>query len=153
MSSEYDRYFFKIPVDYGSGTYYDVGYYGPNVWWKGEKYGTNFTNMVLRFEEDMYMEEDTHTHDFDMYTYFLPADPSDMENLGCTVEFWYGEGENAVKYESDKICSWYVPAGVPHGPLIIKNLTKPCYLVHSTMAGNYKTWRDGKDDREEFKVE
>jgi hypothetical protein len=147
--SKYSKYFFENKVDYGQGTYYDVGYYGPNVWWKGEKYGTKFTNLVLRFEEDMAMEEDTHTHDFDMYLFFVPADPNDMENLGCTIEFSYGEQGEQETYISDKICSFYVPAHMPHGPLLIKNLKKPCYLIHSTMAGNYETWREGKDSREE----
>ncbi len=139
--SKYSQYLIQNPIDYGERRYYAPGYYGPNVWYKGEDYNTDFTMCFVRVEESMIMEEESHTHDFDMYLWLLPADPKDMENLGCEVEYTLGSGEEAETFVVDKTCSFYIPKGIEHGPFTFKNVTKPLYLVHATMAGDYKTWR------------
>ena len=143
--SKYNKYFLQNPIDYGENRYYEAGYYGPNVWYKGADYNTNFTMCFVRVEESMVMEEDSHTHDFDMYIWFLPADPRDMEDLGCEIEYFIGSGEEQERFIVTKTSSFYCPKGIFHGPLTFKNVTKPVYLVHATMAEDYKTWRDMKD--------
>lgn len=139
--SKYDKYVIQNPIDYGEKRYYDQGYYGPNVWFKGKEYDSNFTMCIVRVEWSQVMEEAAHTHDFDMYLWFLPCDPNNMEDLGCEIEFCLGEGEGQERFVMTETCSFYVPKGVVHGPLAFKNVTRPVYLLHGTVAEDYKTWR------------
>ena len=139
--SKYSKYLIQNPIDYGEMRYYDQGYYGPNVWYKGAEYNSNFTMCIVRTEWDQVMEESAHTHDFDMYLWLLPVDPNDMENLGCEVEYCFGEGDEQEIFVLTKTCSIFCPKGVVHGPLTFRNMTKPVYLVHGTVAQDYKAWR------------
>jgi hypothetical protein len=144
--TKYEHNYIENPIDYGAKRYYDQGYYGPNVWFKGTEYDSDFTMCIVRTEWDQVMEEAAHTHDFDMYLWLLPTDPNDMANLGCEVEFFLGEGEDRERIVATKTCSFYIPKGMVHGPLTFRNVTKPLYLVHGSIAPNYKTWRTGKPE-------
>lgn len=139
----YENNFINNSIDYGAKKYYDQGYYGPNVWYKGgEDYKSNLSMIIVRVEWDQVMEEAPHTHDFDMYLWFLPVDPSDMKNLGCEIEYFLGEGDERKRIVTTETSSFYMPAGMVHGPITFRNVTKPLYLIHASLAENYKTWRE-----------
>ena len=52
----------------------------------------------------------------------------DTQYLGCDGEFWMGEGKDLEKIKFDKSCSIYVPAGVGHFPLFLKNVKSPVMM-------------------------
>ena len=115
---------------------------GQRVWFKG-KYdfdGKDFGVAFVVIEHDLVMEAAPHIHDFDMYVWHFPMDPGNMEDLGCEIEFGFGAGtaEDPVEtYTITKAGCAYIPAGVFHGPLIYKNVTKPMLFVHAIQKGEY----------------
>lgn len=140
-AGKYAKYVIQKPIDYGKKIYYDVGYYGPNVWFKGEDYNNNLTVIFIRVEKSMVMEEYSHVHDFDMYLWLLPLDPNNMEDLGCEVELVYGRESEQEKHVLTKTGSFYVPKGIVHGPFTFRNVTRPVLFVHACtgVADYYKT--------------
>ena len=69
-----------------------------------------------------------HTHDFDEYLVFLGTNQKDPRDLGAEVEFWI-DGE---KHVITKSFAAFIPAGLEHCPLVIKNIVRP---VISMAAG------------------
>lgn len=138
----YDKFVIQNPIDYGEKRYYPEGYWGPNVWYKGDVDfgGKKFTLMFIRIEHDMVMEEDSHTHDFDMWVWHVPLEPDNMEDLGCEIEYSFGAGTEDDPKETftiRKTSCVYVPAGTVHGPHIFRNVTKPLLFVHAMIQGDY----------------
>ncbi|MBN1189120.1 MAG: hypothetical protein JXA46_05145 [Dehalococcoidales bacterium] len=69
-----------------------------------------------------YWEE--HTHDFRVMTCFYGFNYDNIMDLGAEIEFWI-DGEKYIIKES---FTAFIPAGVKHGPLTIRNVVKP--VVH-----------------------
>lgn len=139
---KYDKLIIENPIDYGEKRYYPVGYWGPNVWYKGDvDFGGNkFTLMFIRVEHDMAMEEDSHTHDFDMWVWHMPLDPSNIEELGGETVYHFGSGEEGDPVETyviNKPSCVFVPAGTRHGPHIFRNIKKPMLFVHAMIQDDY----------------
>ena len=139
---KYEKLVIKNPVDYGEKRYYPAGYWGPNVWYKGnvDFNGAKFTLMFIRVEHDMVMETVSHSHDFDMYVWHVPLEPDNMEDLGCEVEMVYGAGtedDPEEKYVITETGCFFVPAGTVHGPYTFRNVTKPLLFVHAMQQGDY----------------
>jgi len=69
-----------------------------------------------------YWEE--HTHDFGELLCFYGFNYDDIMDLGAEIEFWI-EGK---KYLIKESFTSFIPAGIKHGPLTIRNVTRP--IVH-----------------------
>lgn len=69
-----------------------------------------------------------HKHDYPEIFVFFGNDPYDTAYLGGEGEFWLGEGDDLEKIKFDTSCSFYVPAGVGHFPLIFKNVKSPIMM-------------------------
>jgi hypothetical protein len=81
--TKYGNYVVRHPVQTGG--------YGPEFIYTGETdYKSNFTTMFLRITEATLMEDYPHSHDFDMYLYFLALDPDDMDDLHADIEMGLG---------------------------------------------------------------
>ncbi len=76
---------------------------------------------------------DSHTHTWGQYLGFYVYNYDDIHDLGAEVEFTI-DGEKHVIKES---FSAFIPAGIQHGPLIIRNVTKPIFVFS---AGPTKTY-------------
>jgi hypothetical protein len=127
-TTKYSKYVIKKPVA--------IGGYGPEFVYTGEKeYNSNFTIMFLRITEPTLMEEHPHSHDFDMYLYFMSFDPDNMGELGADIEIGLGEEREIHKINTPT--SVYIPAGMIHCPLEFKKVTKPILFVHCTLASKY----------------
>ena len=61
-----------------------------------------------------------HTHDFDEYLGYMGIDPT-TDALGCTVEIEVGDELLTMT----KNFIMRIPAGVPHCPMRVLNLTRP----------------------------
>lgn len=127
-ATKYGKYVIKKPVA--------IGGYGPEFIYTGEKeYKSDFTIMFLRITEPTLMEEFAHSHDFDMYLYFMSFDPNNMGELGADIEI--GLGEEREIYKITTPTTVYIPAGMIHCPLEFKRVDKPILFVHCTLASKY----------------
>jgi hypothetical protein len=77
---------------------------------------------------------DSHTHKFGQHLAFYVYDYNDIHDLGAEIEFTI-DGEKHIIKES---FSAFIPAGVQHGPLIIRNVTKPIFHFSSGATGKYE---------------
>ena len=128
MATKYGKYVIKKPVA--------IGGYGPEFVYMGEKeYKSNFTIMFLRITAPTLMEEFAHSHDFDMYLYFMSFDPENMGDLGADIEIGLGKEQEIHKITTPTTV--YIPAGMVHCPLKFKRVDKPVLFVHCTLAPKY----------------
>lgn len=68
--------------------------------------------------------EDFIKHRSDELMMFIGSNPNDPENLNAEIELWV-ENDKLVLTKS---CIVFVPAGVAHGRLEVKNINKPVFL-------------------------
>jgi hypothetical protein len=68
---------------------------------------------------------EAHTHQWGEFIGFFGYDYDDIQDLGAEIEFTV-DGETHLITKS---FAAFIPAGIPHGPLIIRNIRKPimCY--------------------------
>ncbi len=71
-----------------------------------------------------------HVHDFDEIVLHIGGDPDNPEDLGGEIEFYVG-GQPLTLTST---CGMFLPAGVPHGPLIWNTVTKP-HIQMAIMLG------------------
>jgi|WetSurMetagenome_2_1015567.scaffolds.fasta_scaffold26319_2 hypothetical protein len=65
-----------------------------------------------------------HTHEFGELIGFYGFNYDDIMDLGAEIEFWI----DGKKYDINESFTSFIPAGIKHGPLTIKNVKRP--LVH-----------------------
>lgn len=127
-ATKYGKYIIRRPVAKGG--------FGPELIYTGETdYKSNFTIMFLRITEPTLMEESAHSHDFDMYLYFLSFDPNNMGDLGAEIEI--GLGKEQERHIITTPATVYIPKGMTHCPLEFKRVDKPVLFVHCTLASKY----------------
>jgi hypothetical protein len=79
-----------------------------------------------------YWEE--HTHDFGELIGFYGFNFDNIMDLGAEIEFWV-DGEKHIITES---FSSFIPAGIKHGPLTIRNVKRPLVHYIACDTGMYK---------------
>lgn len=89
------------------------------------EYGWIFGDMVLLNNSKDF---GAHKHDYPEIFIFFGNDPYDTSYLGGDGEFWMGEGDDMEKIKFDKSCSIYMPAGVGHFPLYLRNVKTPIMM-------------------------
>ena len=89
------------------------------------EYGWIFSDMVLLNNSKDF---GAHKHDYPEIFIFFGNDPYDTSYLGGDGEFWMGEGDDMEKIKFDKSCSIYMPAGVGHFPLYLRNVKTPIMM-------------------------
>ncbi len=75
-----------------------------------------------------------HTHDFDETLAWVGSDPSDPYNLNGVIELWIDGKQNIL----DRSFIAFVPAGVEHGPINIRKITRPMFHFTAGMGKKYK---------------
>jgi hypothetical protein len=78
--------------------------------------------------------KDAHKHDWGQYLGFYVYNYDDIHSLGAEIEFTV-DGETHVITES---FSAFIPAGIEHGPLIIRNVTIPIFHFAAGSCDIYK---------------
>jgi len=76
-----------------------------------------------------------HVHDFDETIAWVGTDSSDPHNLNGEIEVWIDGKPNII----DKSFIAFIPAGVEHGPINIRKITKPMFHFTAGMGKKYKT--------------
>jgi len=79
---------------------------------------------IVWFMDKREGKPETHTHDFDEIVGFVGSDPEDPANLNGTINFLL-DGEMITLTRSAII---YIPAGMPHCPFSIDEISKP--IIH-----------------------
>jgi hypothetical protein len=65
---------------------------------------------------------------------FFGYNYDNIQDLGAELEITI-DGEKSVVDRSFAAC---IPAGVSHGPVIIRNIERPIFYVYSAKTGQYK---------------
>ena len=74
-----------------------------------------------------------HTHDYDEAIAWVGSDPNDRYNLNGIVELWIDGKQNIL----EKSFIAFIPAGVEHGPINIRKITKPMFHFTAGMGKKY----------------
>jgi hypothetical protein len=77
---------------------------------------------------------DSHTHTFGELIGFFGYDYEDVLDLGAEIEFTVDN----VKHVITKSFAAFIPAGIQHGPLIVRNVRKPIFNMVAADTGIYK---------------
>jgi len=77
-----------------------------------------------------------HVHDFDQVIYFLGGDCDEMGELNAEVELCMGPEQEIQRINSTTAV--YVPKGMPHFPLTVRNMRKRFYYMEISMTRDYK---------------
>ncbi len=90
-------------------------------------FGENYTGDDPNFKEE-------HTHEFGELMCFYGLNYDDIMDLGAEIEFTV-DGETHTITES---FTAFIPPGIKHGPLTIKNVTRPIAHMIACDTGVYK---------------
>jgi hypothetical protein len=77
---------------------------------------------------------ESHTHDFNEVLGFFGYNYDNIQDLGAEIEITIDNEKNIV----DRSFSACIPAGVQHGPVIVRNIVRPIFHVSSGKANQYK---------------
>jgi len=77
---------------------------------------------------------DTHTHPFGEFIGFFGYDYEDILGLGAEIEFTVDNEKHIIT----KSFGAFIPAGVQHGPLIIRNVVKPIFHFTGADTARYE---------------
>ena len=77
---------------------------------------------------------DSHTHTFGELISFCGYDYDDLIDLGAEIEFTVDNERHIIT----KSFAAFIPAGVQHGPLIVRNVRKPIFHMTAADTGVYK---------------
>jgi hypothetical protein len=103
------------------GTFYN------EMMWILPGFGENYTGKNPNFKEE-------HTHEFGELMCFYGLNYDDIMDLGAEIEFTV-DGETYTITES---FTAFIPPGVKHGPLTIRNVTRPIAHMIACDTGVYK---------------
>jgi hypothetical protein len=102
----------------------------------GNKGFQTYTEMIVKA---FTMVDKPHKHDFSQYLIFFGGDASDLVNLSGVVEMSLGEDINSMeKHVITRATALYIPAGLYHGPLVFKEVTRPIALTDIYFAEKYE---------------
>ncbi len=77
---------------------------------------------------------ESHTHKYNEVIGFFGFNYDNIQDLGAELEITIDNEKNIV----DRSFSACIPAGVQHGPLIIRNVQRPIMYIYSAKVGQYK---------------
>ncbi|MBN1189058.1 MAG: hypothetical protein JXA46_04835 [Dehalococcoidales bacterium] len=77
---------------------------------------------------------DSHTHQFGEMLGFYGYNYDNIQDLGAEIEITIDNEKNIL----DRSFAAYVPPGVQHGPIIVRNVRHPIFWVSSGRAPKYE---------------
>jgi hypothetical protein len=81
------------------------------------------TMWILPGSKEDLIRMESHTHDFGEFIGFFGFNYSNINDLGCEIEFTVDNEKHII---TEAFAS-FIPAGVQHGPLIIRNVRIPVF--------------------------
>jgi hypothetical protein len=92
------------------------------------------TNWILPGEQKEIKLCESHTHKFGEMLGFYGFNYDNIQDLGAEIEITIDNEKNIV----DRSFGAYVPPGVQHGPIIVRNVKRPIFWVSSARAPKYE---------------
>jgi hypothetical protein len=77
---------------------------------------------------------DSHTHPFGELLGFFGYDYEDILNLGAEIEFTVDNRKHVIT----RSFAAFIPAGIQHGPLIIRHVVKPIFYMTAGDTAIYR---------------
>ena len=77
---------------------------------------------------------ESHTHEFGEMLGFFGFNYDNIQDLGAEIEIVIDNEVNIM----DRSFTAYVPPGVQHGPIIVRNIKRPIFWVSSGRAPRYE---------------
>lgn len=97
------------------------------VMWILPGFGADHAGAAPNFKEE-------HTHEFGEMMCFYGFNYDDILDLGAEIEFWIDGKQYFIK----ESFTAFIPAGVKHGPLTIRNVQRPIAHLIACDTGAYK---------------
>lgn len=92
------------------------------------------TNWIMPGEEGDITLAESHTHEFGEMLGFYGLNYDNIQDLGAEIEIVI-DGETNIL---DRSFAAYLPSGVQHGPIIVRNVKRPIFWVSSGRAPRYE---------------
>jgi hypothetical protein len=92
------------------------------------------THWILPGAEEEIKLCDSHTHEFGEMLGFYGYNYDNIQDLGAEIEIIIDNEVNIL----DRSFAAYVPPGVQHGPIIVRNVRRPIFWVSSGRAPRYE---------------
>jgi hypothetical protein len=112
----------------------------PRVFMEGkdlEGFNANFSFGYIKKPTVLHPVEGALVHPYDELLVFEGTDNSDMlKPIGADVSIKLGEEQEEYSFNQPTVV--LVPKGTPHGPVNIKNVTRPIAHYHIGLAADYK---------------
>lgn len=102
----------------------------------GERHlgGYPFSMGFSLLTEPFLMVNKSHSHDYDQLIAFYGGDNNDIRKFGGVIEFGLGE-EQEIQVITESTFIW-IPKGLPHGPLNVKEINQPVAFIDVTFDTN-----------------
>ncbi len=112
---------------------------------KGELH-TNHT-LGFHYMTEPYEDVYPHTHQGSEILCFVGGDPKNINDFDAEIEIALGEESELYTITSPTVVS--IPAGLIHGPLRFKRVTKPVFFLEVTLVpeGRYDITPEGQYDK------
>ena len=81
--------------------------------------------------EPFTMVPSSHSHDYDQVICFTGGDPHDIRKFDALIEFGLGE-EEEIQVITSSTFIW-IPKGLAHGPLHVKEINEPVMFIDVVM--------------------
>ena len=92
------------------------------------------TNWILPGGEAEIKLCESHIHEFGEVLSFYGFNYENIQDLGAEIEIVIDNETNVL----DRSFAAYVPPGVQHGPIIVKNVQRPIFWVSTGLAPRYE---------------
>ncbi|MGB9919708.1 MAG: hypothetical protein ACPLPT_03090 [Moorellales bacterium] len=93
------------------------------------------TSYIIR---EPFTVPDPHAHDFDQFLCFIGGDPANFYDFQAEVEITLGDEKHLI---TSTAIVW-VPRGLMHCPIEVRNIRKPILFMHISLAPTI-TWSAG----------
>lgn len=92
------------------------------------------TKWILPGAEEEIKLCSSHTHKFGEMISFYGFNYDNIQDLGAEIEITIDNEKNIV----DRSFAAYVPPGVQHGPIIVRNVQRPIFWVSTARTSKYE---------------
>ena len=115
--------------------------YAKRILWLDDQVveGAFHMNTAWYLKAAQTLENTSHVHDSDEIIGFFGSDPDHPHDLGGEVEIWL-DGE---KHVLDRSVMIFVPAGMPHCPLVLTRVDRPIFHFTTVTGGQYNVAQQG----------
>ena len=109
--------------------------YATRILWLDDKVveGAFHMNCSWFLKPAVTVENVPHTHDSDEIIGFFGSNPDEPHDLGGEIEIWLEDEKHVLT----KSCLIFVPRGLKHCPLIIKQVDRPIFHFTTVTGGQY----------------